>query len=581
MKLLSLNKYLILFYILLIFPPSLLSEEVDLWKKENLNKNNISVKTQNIELKKKEKRININSQPPKEIEISLDKKINKIVPIYGVYDPEENNLTLDMWLNSEGTRVKDTIERVSKIKLSSFAEEIFKNTLFTISNLPRQNMTDEEFINYKIDWLIKNNRDDLISIFLNKNKNFPNKSKIIKYLVDKNIAKANLKEACKKTELINNDVKDSYLEQFKVICLINDNKKNEAQLFFDIMKEQKTSNKFFDNKINFLLGIKTEEDKKIDDTNLLNFYLSSISISDFNYIPNKKTKIEIWQYLAAADLIKLDNFENKDKIKELEIAANSNTLAKSYILEVYKNIKFDINELLNIDNVYPTLDPISARALVYQKTLLSDNTETKLKYLFLLKDLFKKNNLSNIYVQYLSKELKKLNIEKIPLEYQALVSENIIYEKKSNLGKVKYSDKSYHTSKVTRYYVEKSFSKKIAEKDLKNIHKKIKKNKKYNISLKDLILIEALKKDEFSLPEELDFKEKSKNNLPPVELLNLVKNNEIGLVLLRIVELIGEDEILDLDIQTVYFINYLCTQAGLTKLRNKILITVLPERIEI
>ena len=61
-------------------------------------------------------------------------------------------------------------------------------------------MTDEEFINYKIDWLIKNKKDELISNFLNKNKNFPNKSKIIKYLVDKNIAKANLKEACKKID---------------------------------------------------------------------------------------------------------------------------------------------------------------------------------------------------------------------------------------------------------------------------------------------------------------------------------------------------------------------------------------------
>ena len=39
-----------------------------------------------------------------------------------------------MWVNSEGTRVKDTIERINKIKLSHFAEEIFVNTLFTIAN---------------------------------------------------------------------------------------------------------------------------------------------------------------------------------------------------------------------------------------------------------------------------------------------------------------------------------------------------------------------------------------------------------------------------------------------------------------
>ena len=83
-----------------------------------------------------------------------------------------------MWVNSEGTRVKDTIERINKIKLSTFAEEIFLNTLFTISKLPNQNMTDEEFINYKFDWLIRNKKDELIAIFLNKNNNFQIKKKL-------------------------------------------------------------------------------------------------------------------------------------------------------------------------------------------------------------------------------------------------------------------------------------------------------------------------------------------------------------------------------------------------------------------
>ena len=69
--------------------------------------------------------------------------------------------------------------------------------------------------------------------------------------------------------------------------------------------------------------------------------------------------------------------------------------------------------------------------------------------------------------------------------------------------------------------------------------------------------------------------------MPPAELSNLVKNNEIGLALLKIVELVGEDELEDLDSQTVYFINHLLGKAGLIKLRNKILITVLPDRTEI
>ena len=69
--------------------------------------------------------------------------------------------------------------------------------------------------------------------------------------------------------------------------------------------------------------------------------------------------------------------------------------------------------------------------------------------------------------------------------------------------------------------------------------------------------------------------------MPPKELLNLGKNDETGLLLLRIVELIGEDEIPDLDAQTIYFINHLLLKSGIKKYSNKILITVLPERSEI
>ena len=425
MKLLSLNKKFFLFFILFISSSALYSEdEVDIWNKENLNKKNNTSEIQKTILQKIESKIDINAEAPSEIEISSNSKKLNINPIYGIYDPSENNLTLDMWLNSEGTKVKDTIDRIGKVKLSPFAEEIFINTLFTISNLPDRNITDKEFVNYKIDWLIKNEKDDLISVFLNKNKNFPNKSKILKYLVDKNIAKANLREACKKIDLIDKDIKDLYLDQFKVMCLINNNKKNEAQLFLDLLREQKKPSKFFDDKIDYLLGVSTKENKKIDDSNLLNFYLSSISISDFAYIPNKKTDKKIWQYLIAADLINLNDFVDKDKIKKLEIVANTNNLAKKNILEVYKNIKFNFNDLLNIDKVYVTFDSVNARALVYQKTLLSDNVETKLKYLFLLNDLFKKDNLPNVFKDHLNQELRKIDIEKIPLEYQERVAKN-------------------------------------------------------------------------------------------------------------------------------------------------------------
>jgi hypothetical protein len=581
MKLLSLNKKIFLFFISFIVSSELFSDDsVDIWEKKNLNKKISPTKIENNPLIKVETNIDINIKPPREIEVSSGGLSITRNPLYGIYDPNENNLTLDMWTRTEGTRIKDTIDRINKMKLSSFSEELFTNTLFTVSKLPSRNMTEEEFINYKISWLIKNKKDKMISNFLNKNKNFPNKKVIIKYLVEQNIAKANIKMACEKISLISADVKDSYLNQFKIICLINENKKNEAQLLIDLLREQKLSNKFFDSKINYILGVSTKEDKKIDDSSLLNFYLSSITISDFKYKPKKKTDTKIWEYLTAANLINTDDLENNEQIKELEIAANNNILAKSYILKVYKNVKFNLSDLLNADQIYTTLDPINARALVYQKILLSENVATKLKYLFLLNDLFKNDNLPNIFKDYLSQELKILDAEKIPLEYQELVAENIIYKEEYKLGKIKYNDKSYHTSKIIRHYTERNFPKKNTEKELQRVHKKLKKNKKYAISLNDVILLQSLQNDGFSMPKEINYEELSKNNLPPAELLNLVKNNEIGLALLRIVELVGEDELIDLDSQTIYFINYLFDKAGLIKFRNRILITVLPDRTE-
>ena len=124
----------------------------------------------------------------------------------------------------------------------------------------------------------------------------------------------------------------------------------------DLLREQNQSDKFFDDKINFLLGITNSTDKKINEKNLLNFYLSSITIPNFKYEPTTKTKPEIWRYLNAANLIKLEDATNKEKLKELEIAANNNKLDKKAIFEFYRQIPFNLNNLVNAKNNYQTLN---------------------------------------------------------------------------------------------------------------------------------------------------------------------------------------------------------------------------------
>ena len=74
-----------------------------------------------------------------------------------------------------------------------------------------------------------------------------------------------------------------------------------------------------------------------------------------------------------------------------------------------------------------------------------------------------------------------------------------------------------------------------SQKDLNNVYKKIKKNKNYFYSAKDLALIESLKADGFLIPKEIKYNEISKNYSVPENLINLLKNDEIGRLALKFV----------------------------------------------
>ena len=208
--------------------------------------------------------------------------------------------------------------------------------------------------------------------------------------------------------------------------MVFNNKNSQARLLLNLLREQKQSDNFFDDKINYLLGISETTTNKINEKNLLNFYLSSITIKDFKYEPTTKTKKEIWQYLNSANLIKLDDVKDKKKLKDLELAANEGRINKKIIFDLYQQISFNLNSLINAKNIYQTLDDVDARSLIYQKYLLSEDTVSKLDYLFLLDDLFRKNNLQKIYSEYLSDALKNIDPENIPENYKEKVKKKIL-----------------------------------------------------------------------------------------------------------------------------------------------------------
>ena len=584
MRLLNLNSILYLFFFLILFVSKSSSEEesVDIWEKKEITNETSS---EAVEVDNQEKKIKINFQNEESLEANIKISENKDIsqpdiPLYGIYDPEENDLNLYMWKNTDGNEIKNIFKRINKIKLSKSSEEIFLNTIMTYSYLPQKNLSDKEFLKLKLDWLIENNKDNILEEFLNSNQDFHNRSKVIQYLVDKNIAKANLNEGCKKSEFINKEIKDSYLEKFKIYCLIFNDKKNEAQLIFDLLKEQKLSDSFFNTKINFLLGISEKADKKVKDDNLLNFYLSSITVPGFKYEPNEKTNKYIWEYLNAANLVTIEDFEDRDKIKTLELAANNNKFDKDKLFEIYKKISFDVNSLINAQGLYQSLDEVDARALIFQKYLLSDNPENRIKLLLLLKDISKRANLLNIFKEFISDNLKEIaeeESEDIVKEYEAVFKRNIITEQ-SKLGKVKFDDKILHRSRVIRFYTDINTPVQKTQKDLNNVYKKIRKNKKYFFSAKDLALVESLKIDGFSIPEEIKTNEIAKQYSVPKNLLDLAENDETGLLALKFVEIIGEDEISILDPETIYFITNILNKAKLIKFRNQVITSALPLR---
>ena len=574
MKLKSLNRYIGLLILFFVFFPAKAEQEIDIWNKEKkeqteLKKNNDNLDDNKI-LNKIEK---IDNNIKIENQITENSKDEKI---FGIYDPAENDFNLNMWTQTDAEDVRSSLKRINKIKLSQTSIDLFENVLFSFA-YPPKGMNDNEFIDLKINWLIDNKKSELIEKVLKQNNSFHNKKKTIQYLVDENISKANIKDGCEKISFFDKNIKDSYLEKFKIYCLVYSNRKNEAQLLYDILKEQKKSDKFFDDKIQFLLGITNSTSNKIREDNLLNFYLSSITINNFSYEPKKNTKKEIWNYLNAANLIKIENLEDKEKIRNLEIAANNDQFEKQKIFDIYKKIPFDLNSLLNATNIYQTLNKTDARALIYQKYLLSDDNENKIKFLFLLEDLFKKDKLLNVYSEFMSDRLKEIDLTTVPASFVEAVDKKIIKKERFQLGKIKYNDKILHRSRIIKYYVG-EIDKKKAQKDLNKIYKKIAKNRKYFFSAKDLALMESLNKDGFEIPKDFNKTKIAEKYNIPSNLLQLAEDGQPAFLALKIVEIIGEDEAYNLDPETIYFITHLLNKTNLTKLRNEVLISALPQR---
>ena len=591
LKLLNKKNFIIIFILLFSFSSNAEDQPVDIWNiDETQNENKSEVNQSEVDQSNSVKDTEINSVEETGIyklqnlnqnnEIKLDKNLENKIKIYGLYDPEDYGLDINMWLNSDGDQLKNIFNKLDKIKLSEDAAELINISLLTNAHHPKKNILEKEFFKFKSDWLIKRSNLDLIEEYLIKNQNFDIHPKLTRYIVDQYLSIGNIKKACEIFSKNLQPLEDEYLSKFNIYCLIKFEKKDEAQIIFDLKKELGLKDKYFEKKLSYLFEYDKRVDPTISEKSILHFHLAKETNPDFIFEPKENTDKIIWKYLSSFNLLnsfKEIEISELDKISTIELAVHNKNYPEKDLFELYKRFQFNINQLLNVETNYKSLSNIEARALIYQKILLESKMIEKLKLLKILKDLFKNENINNAFDSELKIFLEKMDPLKIPDNLTSFYYTNIQINKKTD-KKIKFNNDILHQSKLINYF-NGDYSKSKIEKDVNNFLKKIKKNKKYFFSRKDIIFLESLKTDGIKIEKKYDDLYKIDMSEIPTDMQVMINNNEKGAALLRIAEVIGQDELTRIDEDTIYFIITTLNQLNITEIRNNILIKVLPLKV--
>ena len=583
MKILKLlnKKYLLIF--LLLGEGSFSEEPIDIWNLEEKKQLEKNEDVKNLEGKNLSQNTiyEMQSQEENQFDIEEDQTlISKEIEIVGIYDPAENGLDINMWSNSDGTLLLNVIKNINKINLSNDASEILNILLLTNSYYPSNNISKEQFLEIKSNWLIKNSNLKLIENYLLNNQIINENPKLTKYLVDEYLSRSEVEKSCEIFSKIKTSIEDEYLSKFNIYCLINNNKKEEAQLLLDLKKELGFKDQFYEKKITYLIGYESKIDKNISEKTILDFHLSHQTNPDFKFEPNNSTSKKIWKYLSTSNMlynIKTIELTDLDKISTIEKATHEKNYKERELYNLYKRFQFNINQLLNIKEASKSLPTIEARALIYQGILIISETKKRLELLNALKNSFINDDIGNAFDQELRNFLKEINVEEIPSNYRKFYDRHVKQEEKA-LKNIKINNKILHQSRLLNYF-KKNTSIKNINKELNQFLKKIKKDKKYFFSMKDIIMVEALKSDGVKVLQKYKKLYEVQDNQMPQDIQAFIKNGDMGLAMLRIVQIIGQDELKDLDSETIYFIVDTLNMLDIDPLRNKILLKVLPLKV--
>ncbi|MDB9937381.1 hypothetical protein OAD13_04955, partial [Candidatus Pelagibacter sp.] len=292
------------------------------------------------------------------------------------------------------------------------------------------------------------------------------------------------------------------------------------------------------------------------------------------------TSNQIWKYLSTSNLldsIKDVELTDINKVSSIEKATHEKHYEENELFELYKRFQFNINQLLNIKESTKVLSAIESRALIYQGILITTEIEKKLLLINALKNSFKSEGLENAFDVELRTFLEKIDKDEVPSNFTSFYN-NYIDSDKTELTNIKINNKILHQSKLINYFKNEGSLKNIS-KDLNDLLKKVKKNKKYFFSKKDIILVETFKSDGIKVSEKFKNLYEVKDSEIPSDIQIFINSGDMAAAMLRIVEVIGQDELKDIDEDTLYFIISTLNQLDADPLRNKILLKVLPLKV--
>tara|TARA_B000000532_G_scaffold173264_1_gene140329 strand:- start:178 stop:795 length:618 start_codon:yes stop_codon:yes gene_type:complete len=202
----------------------------------------------------------------------------------------------------------------------------------------------------------------------------------------------------------------------------------------------------------------------------------------------------------------------------------------------------------------------------------------KLKLLKMLKESFKKNQIENAFDIELKKFLAEMSPSEIPDNLTSFYYTNIKINNDDVNKKTKFNNDVLHQSKLINYF-NGDYSQNKIEKDINSFLKKIKRNKKYFLSKKDIIFLDSLKSDGVQFEKKYEEMYQIDESEMPTDIQVMINNNEKAAVLLRIVEVIGQDDLDRIDEDTLFFIISALNQLNIDIPRNKILLKVLPLKV--